>query len=113
MQIGHMKLEGSETHKHELLQWACRMQDRTFDSACAQQQIQATNLSLNAIEDCMGSSDADTDHPLLQVSRLLCNNTACSFNNVKNCKALVTWCLDANRSRCADDGSNAKCTGCI
>ncbi|KAA6422834.1 MAG: vacuolar-sorting receptor 1-like isoform 1, partial [Trebouxia sp. A1-2] len=44
----------------------CKMQDRTFDSACAQQQIQATNLSLTAIEDCMGSSDADANHPLLQ-----------------------------------------------
>ena len=83
MQIGHMKLEGSETHKDELSQWACRMQDRTFDSACAQQQIQATNLSLNAIEACMGSSDADTDHSLLQVSSLLCSNTACSPINVK------------------------------
>ncbi len=83
MQIGHMKLEGSEKHNDVLWQWACRMQDRTFDSACAQQQIQATNLSLNAIEKCMGSSDADTDHPLLQVSKLLCSNTACSFNNVK------------------------------
>ncbi|DBB12286.1 TPA: hypothetical protein ACH3X3_006385 [Trebouxia sp. C0006] len=50
----------------QLFNTHCKMQDRTFDSACAQQQIQATNLSLNAIEDCMGSSDADTDHPLLQ-----------------------------------------------
>ena len=88
MQIGHMKLEGSETHKDELSQWACRMQDRTFDSACAQQQIQATNLSLNAIEDCMGSSDADTDHPLLQVSRLLCNN--CPF--IQQCEELQSPC---------------------
>ncbi len=80
----HMRsLQVSETSNDELWQCACRMQDRTFDSACAQQQIQATNLSLNAIEACMGSSDADTDHSLLQVSSLLCSNTACSPINVK------------------------------
>lgn len=47
---------------------ACRIEDGTFDSDCAERQIQAINLSVSAVQDCMGSSDADIDHPLLKVS---------------------------------------------
>lgn len=45
----------------------CRMASNTFDSTCAEIQIQATNLSIATVQDCMGDSDADQEHVLLQV----------------------------------------------
>ena len=45
----------------------CRMEKNTFNSDCAHQQIQSVNLSVNAVQNCMGNSDADAEHPLLQV----------------------------------------------
>lgn len=67
-------------HMHLFTRWhsvlhtlalACRIEDGTFDSNCAERQIQASNLSVSAVQDCMGSSDADIDHPLLKVT---CND---------------------------------------
>ena len=43
------------------------MVSNTFDSACAETQIQAVNLSVATVQDCMGDSDADEDHALLKV----------------------------------------------
>ena len=44
------------------------MEDNTFSKDCAERQIQASNLSVSAVQDCMGSSDLDADHPLLKVT---------------------------------------------
>lgn len=43
------------------------METSSFDSDCAHAQIQAVNLSVAAVQSCMGNSDADAEHPLLQV----------------------------------------------
>ena len=51
-----------------LLVLSCRMDDNTFNADCADRQIQASNLSVSAVQDCMGNSDSDADHPLLKVS---------------------------------------------
>lgn len=45
----------------------CRMSADAFDSTCAETQIQASNLSVTTVQNCMGSSDADQDHVLLKV----------------------------------------------
>ena len=50
------------------------MASNTFDTACAETQIQACNLSLAAVQDCMGDSDADEDHFLLKVNTSLLNS---------------------------------------
>ena len=44
------------------------MRDSTFNEECANRQIKAVNLTYSSIQDCMGDSDADHQHPLLQVS---------------------------------------------
>lgn len=44
------------------------MASNTFDSACAERQIQASNMSIATVLDCMGDSDADQEHALLKVN---------------------------------------------
>lgn len=46
------------------------MKDNTFNEQCAKSQIEAANLTYSSIQDCMGDSDADQEHTLLQVSSL-------------------------------------------
>ena len=45
----------------------CRMTANSFDSTCAETQIQASNLSVASVQGCMGDSDADQEHALLKV----------------------------------------------
>ena len=48
----------------------CRMHSQRFNDACAEEQVQETGLDYSAVQDCMGDSHADADHPLMEVSAL-------------------------------------------
>lgn len=50
----------------QLFDQNCKMSADAFDSTCAETQIQASNLSVTTVQNCMGSSDADQDHVLLK-----------------------------------------------
>ncbi|KAL3145489.1 hypothetical protein ABBQ32_003313 [Trebouxia sp. C0010 RCD-2024] len=50
----------------QLFNQNCKMGSNTFDNACAETQVQACNLSVATLQDCMGDSDADEDHVLLK-----------------------------------------------
>ena len=43
------------------------MVDGNFNEQCAKAQIEGANLTYSSVQDCMGDSDADEEHPLLQV----------------------------------------------
>lgn len=44
----------------------CRMHSQRFNDACAEEQVQATGLNYEAVQDCMGDSRADMDNPLME-----------------------------------------------
>lgn len=46
------------------------MASNNFNNVCAETQIQASNLSVAIVQDCMGDSDADEEHALLKVREL-------------------------------------------
>ncbi|KAL4447912.1 hypothetical protein ABPG75_005131 [Micractinium tetrahymenae] len=44
----------------------CTMAAGRFDVACAEEQLRAAGIDVAAVNACMGPSDADRDHPLMQ-----------------------------------------------